>query len=44
MIDEAYVRTRAFLQNGGIDARGQVESGIHYMLPQRRRDLMTIAQ
>lgn len=44
MIDEAYVRTRAFLQNGGIDANGQLESGIHYMLPQRRRDLLAIAQ
>jgi NTE family protein len=44
MIDEAYLRTRAFLQNGGVDASGQLESGIHYMLPQRRRDLLALAQ
>src|SRR5579864_3384357 len=44
MIDEAYVRTKAFLANGGLDAAGKLESGIHYMLPQRRRDLIAIAQ
>ena len=44
LIDEAYVRTRAFLENGGIDGKGQLESGIHYMLPPRRRDLMSLAQ
>jgi hypothetical protein len=44
LIDEAYVRTKAFLDNGGIDASGHVETGIHYMLPQRRRDLLSLAQ
>jgi len=44
LIDEAYLRTKAFLANGGLDAAGKLESGIHYMLPQRRRDLIAIAQ
>jgi NTE family protein len=44
LIDEAYLRTKAFLENGGIDATGRVESGIHYMLSPRRRDLLSLAQ
>lgn len=44
LIDEAYVRTRAFLENGGINASGHLETGIHVMLPQRRRDLISLAQ
>lgn len=44
LIDESYLRTKAFLDNGGIDATGRVEDGIHYMLAPRRRDLLTLAQ
>lgn len=44
LIEEAYIRTKAFLENGGIDASGRVERGIHYMLSPRRRDLLSLAQ
>src|SRR5919109_1482824 len=43
-IEESYARTRAFLDSGGIDQDGRLESGIHYMLPPRRRDIVSIAQ
>jgi NTE family protein len=44
LIDEAYARTRAFLENGGIDEHGRLEPGIHYMLPSRRQNLISLAQ
>src|SRR2546423_334698 len=44
LIDEAYARTRAFLENGGIDSTGHLESGIHYMLPLRRHTVISLAQ
>lgn len=44
LIEEAYVRTRAFLESGGIDRHGRLESGIHYMLPPRRHNIVSIAQ
>src|SRR5205823_11312967 len=37
LIDEAYARTRAFLQAGGLDSNGRLEPGIHYMLPPRHQ-------
>ena len=33
LIEEAYLRTRAFLSHGGLALDGQVEPGIHCMLP-----------
>ncbi len=33
LIDEAYTRTRAFLESGGLRPDGRVEPGIHCMLP-----------
>jgi len=44
LIDEAYARTRAFLQAGGLDRKGRLEPGIHYMLPPRRQTVITLAQ
>jgi NTE family protein len=44
LIDEAYLRTRGFLQAGGLDRRGRLEPGIHYMLPLRHQSLITLAQ
>jgi NTE family protein len=44
LIEEAYVRTHAFLQNGGLDRRGRLEPGIHYMLPPRRPTVVSLAQ
>jgi NTE family protein len=44
LIEESYVRTHAFLQNGGLDRRGRLEPGIHYMLPPRRPTVVSIAQ
>jgi NTE family protein len=44
LIDEAYVRTRAFLENGGLDAQGRLEAGIHYMLPPRHQSVISLAQ
>jgi NTE family protein len=44
MIEESYVRTRAFLENGGLDSQGRLEPGIHYMLPSRRETVISLAQ
>ena len=44
LIEEAYVRTSAFLQNGGLDRHGRLEPGIHYMLPPRRPTIVSLAQ
>ena len=44
LIDEAYARTRGFLQAGGLDRRGQLEPGIHYMLPLRHPSVISLAQ
>jgi NTE family protein len=44
LIDEAYARTRAFLDGGGLDRHGRLEPGIHYMLPRRRESLISLAQ
>jgi NTE family protein len=45
LIDEAYVRTRAFLrEGGGLRADGRLEPGIHYMLPARTATLVSLAQ
>src|SRR5438270_419872 len=35
LIDEAYARTRGLLQAGGLDRRGPLDPGLHYMLPAR---------
>jgi NTE family protein len=44
LIDEAYARTKAFLQNGGLDRNGRLEPGIHIMLPPRRPTIVSLAQ
>jgi len=44
LIEESYVRTRAFLQGGGLTAGGEVVAGIHVMLPQRRSTIVSLAQ
>jgi NTE family protein len=44
LIDEAYARTKGFLANGGLDERGRLEPGIHYMLPIRRPSVIALAQ
>jgi NTE family protein len=44
LIDESYARTRAFLENGGLDAKHRLESGIHVMLPPHRRDIVSLAR
>lgn len=44
LIEESYQRTRAFLGAGGLTADGKVEPGIHYMLPQRRQTIVSLAQ
>src|SRR6202043_754995 len=44
LIDEAYVRTKGFLANGGLAARGRLEPGIHYMLPIRHPSVISLAQ
>jgi len=44
LIDEAYARTRGFLQAGGLDRRGRLEPGIHYMLPLRHPSVISLAQ
>src|SRR5260370_29671114 len=33
LIEEAYVRTRGFLEAGGLDRRGRLAPGLHYMPP-----------
>src|SRR2546429_691728 len=35
LIDEAYARTRGFLQAGGLDRRGPPRPGVHQILPPR---------
>jgi NTE family protein len=44
LIEEAYVRTRAFLKGGGLTSEGEVAAGIHVMLPQRRSTVISLAQ
>ena len=45
LIEEAYARTHAFLQDGGgLDRQGRLEPGIHYMLPPRRQTVVSLAQ
>jgi len=44
LIEEAYGRTRAFLQGGGLTPAGEVVPGIHVMLPQRRATIVSLAQ
>ncbi|HEY0494072.1 MAG TPA: patatin-like phospholipase family protein [Candidatus Dormibacteraeota bacterium] len=44
LIEEAYVRTRAFLKGGGLTREGEVAAGIHVMLPQRRSTVISLAQ
>jgi hypothetical protein len=44
LIEESYLRTRAFLQGGGLTAEGAVVPGIHVMLPQRRSTVVSLAQ
>jgi NTE family protein len=44
LIDEAYVRTRNFLENGGLDAENRLESGIHVMLPPHRQGIVSLAR
>jgi NTE family protein len=44
LIEEAYARTRGFLEAGGLDRHGRLEPGIHYMLPLRRPSIITLAQ
>ena len=44
LIEEAYTRTHAFLESGGIGKDGRLEPGIHYMLPSRRPTLLSLAQ
>src|SRR5713226_5803704 len=44
LIDEAYARTRGFLEAGGLDRRGNLEPGIHCMLPIRRPSIISLAQ
>jgi NTE family protein len=44
LIDEAYARTKGFLAAGGLDKRGRLEPGIHYMLPIRRPSIVSLAQ
>jgi hypothetical protein len=44
LIDEAYARTRGFLEAEGLDRRGNLEPGIHCMLPIRRPSIITLAQ
>ena len=45
LIEEAYARTRAFLrEGGGLRPDGQVEAGIHYLLPARPATIVSLAQ
>jgi len=44
LIEESYLRTRAFLAGGGLTARGEVVPGIHVMLPLRRATVVSLAQ
>jgi predicted acylesterase/phospholipase RssA len=44
LIDEAYARTKGFLAAGGLDERGRLEPGIHYMLPIRHPSVISLAQ
>ncbi|TMF30796.1 MAG: patatin-like phospholipase family protein [Chloroflexi bacterium] len=44
LIDEAYARTRGFLEAGGLDRKGRLEPGIHYMLPLRHPSVISLAQ
>ncbi|HYM51360.1 MAG TPA: patatin-like phospholipase family protein [Candidatus Limnocylindrales bacterium] len=45
LIDEAYVRTRVFLRDGGgLRPDGRVELGIHYLLPSRGDTIVSLAQ
>ena len=44
LIEESYLRTRAFLDNGGLRSDGGIEPGIHVMLPPRQQAIISIAQ
>jgi predicted acylesterase/phospholipase RssA len=44
LIDEAYARTRGFLEAGGLDRHGRLEPGIHCMLPLRHPSVISLAQ
>jgi NTE family protein len=44
LIEESYLRTRAFLAGGGLTKEGEVAPGIHVMLPQRRSTVVSLAQ
>lgn len=44
LIEESYLRTRAFLAGGGLTSAGEVVPGIHVMLPQRRSAVISLAQ
>ena len=44
LIEESYLRTRAFLRGGGLTKEGAVVAGIHVMLPQRRSTIVSLAQ
>ena len=44
LIEEAYLRTRAFLKGDGLTSTGDVVPGIHVLLPQRRHTIVSLAQ